>query len=185
MRHLGTKTLETERLILRRFRPEDAGSMFNNWASDPEVTKYLKWPPHKDTEETGGILSSWIPGYANDDHYIWAIVLKENGDFPIGCISVVGKNDKIGMLSIGYCIGRAWWNKGITSEALRRVVEYLITEVGAGRVEARHDPKNPNSGKVMLKCGLKYEGTLRQADWNNQGICDSAVYAVLAEDYEA
>jgi ribosomal-protein-alanine N-acetyltransferase len=51
------------------------------------------------------------------------------------------------------------------------------------RIEARHDPRNHNSGKVMAKCGLKYEGTHRESDWNNQGRCDSAMYAILAKDY--
>lgn len=51
------------------------------------------------------------------------------------------------------------------------------------RIESRHDPLNPNSGKVMMKCGLKYEGTSRQSDWNNQGICDASFYGRLASDY--
>lgn len=51
------------------------------------------------------------------------------------------------------------------------------------RVESRHDPHNPNSGRVMKKCGMKYEGTMRQADINNQGICDFSEYGILAEDY--
>jgi ribosomal protein S18 acetylase RimI-like enzyme len=53
------------------------------------------------------------------------------------------------------------------------------------RVESRHDPRNPNSGKVMMKAGLKFEGVLRQSDWNNQGVCDAVYSAVLAEDYFA
>ena len=50
------------------------------------------------------------------------------------------------------------------------------------RIEARHDPNNPHSGAVMRKCGMRYEGTSRQADRNNQGICDCARYAILRSD---
>ncbi|MBR4142117.1 MAG: GNAT family N-acetyltransferase, partial [Firmicutes bacterium] len=52
MKHCGTQTIETERLILRRLRREDAGAMFRNWTSDPEVTKYLTWPTHESVAVT-------------------------------------------------------------------------------------------------------------------------------------
>ena len=183
MKHLGTKKLETDRLMLRQFTIEDATAMYNNWASDPDVTKYLMWQHHANVEVSEGVLSDWIGHYCEADCYQWAIILKENGDEPIGSISVVSKNDHINMVHIGYCIGKKWWNQGITSEALYALLKFFFGEVGVNRVESRHDPRNPNSGKVMLKCGLRYEGTHRQADWSNQGVCDSAVYAVLAEDY--
>ncbi|MBR6323166.1 MAG: GNAT family N-acetyltransferase, partial [Lachnospiraceae bacterium] len=73
MNHCGTKQLETKRLILRPFRMEDAEAMFRNWASDPEVTKFLTWPTHKSAEVTGRILAEWIPQYRKDDYYHWAI----------------------------------------------------------------------------------------------------------------
>lgn len=88
------------------------------------------------------------------------------------------------MVHIGYCIGRKWWNRGITSEALDAIIKYFINEVKVNRIESRHDPLNPGSGKVMIKCGMKYEGTMRKADINNQGICDCAYYALLSEDYK-
>lgn len=182
MNHLGTKTLETERLTLRPFVREDRDAMFRNWESDPEVTKYLCWQHFTSPEDVGTVLREWIDGYAKPDFYQWAIVPKAVGE-PIGTISVVGCDDRIGQLEIGYCIGKAWWRQGYTSEALDLVIDFLIGEVGASRVSARHDPRNPGSGAVMRKCGMIYEGTLRQADRNNQGICDASVYAILAEDW--
>lgn len=184
MKHLGTKNLVTDRLILRRFTIEDADAMFNNWASDPEVTKYLMWPYHKTVEISHSVLMDWTSQYNKDDYYQWAIILKENGDEPIGSIAVVRNNDTIEMVHIGYCIGRKWWKQGITSEALSALVKFFFEEVGVNRIESRHDPRNPNSGKVMMKCGLKYEGTHQEADWNNQGRCDCAMYAILAKDYK-
>ncbi|MFL0248675.1 GNAT family N-acetyltransferase [Candidatus Clostridium stratigraminis] len=183
MKHLGTVQINTEILILRKFNSLDAQAMFNNWANDPEVTKFLVWPAHKSIEESESILSDWIKGYSDKMFYQWAIVLKESGDEPIGTINVVHMNDEIDMVHIGYCIGRRWWNKGITSEAFKGIIPFLIEDVGVKRIESRHDPRNSNSGKVMLNCGLQYEGTLRNADINNQGICDAAIYALLSEDY--
>jgi len=184
MKHLGTKYIETNRLILRQFKVTDAGAMYKNWASDTEVTKYLTWPAHQSVKVSEAVLKDWIEEYGKDDFYQWAIVLKENGDEPIGSIGVVQDDDKIKMAHIGYCIGRKWWHQGLTSEALAAIIHFLIIEVGMNRVESRHDSNNPNSGYVMKKCGMKYEGTMQEADWNNQGICDASRYAILAKEYK-
>ena len=177
--HKGTQTIETERLILRRAIPQDAEPMFRNWACDPEVTKYLTWPPHESVDITRMLLENWAAQYENDDYYHWMIVLKETGE-PIGSLlaSIVGRAQSA---HIGYCIGKRWWRQGIVAEALRAVMEYLFYEVGFHRIEAMHDPNNPNSGRVMRKCGMKYEGTSHASDQNNQGICDADHYAVLRE----
>ena len=74
-------------------------------------------------------------------------------------------------------------HKGYTSEALIRLLQFFFEDVGVNRIESRHDPRNPNSGKDMQKAGLRYEGTLCKSDWNNQGVCDAAYYAILADDY--
>jgi ribosomal-protein-alanine N-acetyltransferase len=71
------------------------------------------------------------------------------------------------------------------SEALKAVMDFFFDEVGMRRIETRHDPRNPHSGGVMRKCGMTYEGTLRQSDWNNQGICDACWYGILAEEWKA
>lgn len=183
MKHLGTVQIVTDRLILRKFNVSDSQALFNNWANDLEVTKFLTWLPLTTLETAVSILSDWIDNYSDNRFYQWAIALKENDNEPIGTINVVHINEEIDMVHIGYCIGRRWWNKGITSEAFKGIIPFLIEKVGVKRIESRHDPKNPNSGKVMAKCGLQYEGTLRKADINNQGICDAAIYALLAEDY--
>ena len=63
------------------------------------------------------------------------------------------------------------------------VMDFLFGEVGVNRISARHDPNNPHSGGVMRKCGMKYEGTTRSSDRNNQGICDAAHYGILREEW--
>lgn len=181
MKHLGTKILETSRLILRRFTLADASAMYRNWASDPEVTKYLTWPAHNSVEVSRKVLQEWTEQYEDRTFYQWAIVPKEYGE-PIGSIGVVQLNEQAKLVHIGYCVGANWWHQGITSEAMQAVMDYLFDEVGVNRVESRHDPRNPNSGGVMRKCGMQFEGTLRQSDWNNQGICDASWYALLSSE---
>lgn len=181
MKHIGTQTIETPRLLLRRFTLEDAPAMYRNWASDPEVTKYLTWPTHESVTVSRQVLTDWVDQYENDTFYQWAIVLKEIGE-PIGSISVVELDDRAELAHVGYCIGRNWWHRGMTSEAMKAVMDFLFDRVGVNRVESRHDPRNVYSGAVMRKCGMQYEGTLRQSDWNNQGICDASWYALLAQE---
>jgi ribosomal-protein-alanine N-acetyltransferase len=182
MNHIGSVQLETERLILRRFTVADAPQMFTNWASDAEVTKYLMWPTHTSVDDSRNILTEWIPNYDKPDYYHWGIVIKEANTL-IGSTAAVKQDDKAKLVHIGYCIGRTWWHKGYTSEVLKRLVRFFFEDVGVNRVESRHDPRNPNSGKVMQKAGLRYEGTSIASDWNNQGICDAANYAILANEY--
>ena len=182
MEHLGTKTLETERLILRKFIINDVENMFKNWANDNDVTKYLVWSSHQDLNVSKSVIETWIENYKKNDFYNWGIILKEINE-PIGSIGVVGQNDNIKMVHIGYCIGKNWWNKGIVSEALNELIKFFFNEIGVNRIESRHDPNNPNSGKVMAKCGMKYEGHMKQADRNNQGIVDAVFYGIIAEEY--
>ena len=184
MKHLGTAALETERLRLRRFTPGDAADMYENWANDPEVTKFLTWPPHADTGVSAGYIASVIAEYERPETYNWCIERKETGR-AIGAISVVRRDDSVESMHVGYCIGRAWWRTGVTSEAFAEVLRFLFEEVGVLRVDSRHDPRNPHSGDVMRKCGLRYEGTLRQSDRNNQGICDACWYGLLRDEYFA
>lgn len=183
MKHMGTVKIETKRLLMRQFTVKDASAAFVNWTSDEKVTKFLRWPTHNSIEITQRILNEWINFYKKDDFYQWAIVLKDCGDEPIGTISVVDKNERLDIVHIGYCIGSKWWNQGITSEAFSGIIPFLFEKVKVNRIESQHDPDNINSGKVMIKCGLKYEGTLRQSDFSNKGIVDASMYSILASEY--
>ena len=182
MTHLGTTRLETERLVLRRFVKSDVKDVFDNWSSDPEVTKFLSWQPHRRRHEARGLVKKRLRGYRRSDYYSWAMELKETGQV-IGTIGPVRQQEDIRSVEIGYAMGRAWWNRGYMSEALGRIIQFFFAEVGLNRVAAHHDPRNPGSGRVMQKAGMRYEGTQRQNGTNNQGLCDDACYAILASDY--
>lgn len=183
MIHKGTQTIETKRLILRAFTPDDGRAAFENWMSDPKVTEFLRWKTHTDISDSRKIVNEWASGSADPEFYQWAIVPKDVNE-PIGTISVVDRNDALGIFHIGYCIGSKWWHKGITSEAFSAVIHFLFEEVGANRIESQHDPENTHSGDVMKKCGLTFEGTLRQADFNNRGIVDACVYSILQSEWQ-
>lgn len=182
MEHQGTVRIDTKRLLLRQFTLDDIQYAFDNWTSDENVTKFLRWPTHENAAITERVLKDWIEHYQDPSFYQWAIVLKEINQ-PIGTISVVDLDERTSKVHIGYCIGSKWWNKGYTSEAFSGIIPFFFHDVKVKRIESQHDPDNPNSGKVMEKCGLSLEGILRKADWSNRGIVDACMYGLLAEDY--
>lgn len=183
MKHAGTKRIETERLILRRFEIDDAEGMYKNWASDAQVTKYLTWPTHVGVEDSKNIIELWQKDADTLSSYQWCIELKESGE-PVGSIGVVHINEEVGVVEVGYCIGRQFWGQCITTEALDALINFFFEEVQANRIEARHDRNNPASGRVMQKCGLVREGMKRQGDRNNNGICDVVFYGLLREEWK-
>lgn len=166
--HKGTQTIETMRLLLRRFKLEDAEDMFNNWAGDPFVCKYLSWGPHRDPSESRKRIINWINNYENNNFYMWAIELK-SGNVLIGSISLEIANELDASCEVGYCIGRQYWNRGIMTEALRAIMHYLFYEVGYVRIQAKHDVLNTASGKVMQKAGMHFVKTQFHAGTRRDG----------------
>jgi len=184
LNHKGTLEIETDRLVLRRFTVNDAENMFNNWANDSEVTKYLSWKPHGKIDTTKDILNSWVQDYESTNVYNWAIVYKNDG-MVIGSISVVESSEEHQRCEIGYCIGKKYWSMGISTEALKAVIWHALFDVGFNRVQATHNKENPASGKVMLKTGMIYEGRLRDYRIDNKGqFVDCDMYAILKNDIE-
>lgn len=181
--HVGTNVIETERLMLRRFKIDDAEDMFNNWAKDPENVRYLQWQAHPDINETRKILTEWTKNYKNRNYYQWCITLKDK-DEAIGSIGIVELMESKECCTIGYVLSKKYWNQGIMTEALRAVIEYLFKRVGFNRIQSMHDIDNPASGRVMIKSGMKYEGTLRKYDKTNvSGWCDTPIYSILKEEF--
>ena len=131
-------------------------------------------------EATRALLTEWVKQYQKPDYFNWAIELKGVG--VIGSIGVVDYQPETEAAELGYCMSRTYWGQGIMPEALKAVLDYLFDQAHFRRVMAKHDIANPKSGRVMQKAGMKYEGTLRQAGYNNRGIIDIIVMAILASD---
>ncbi len=155
MEHKGTEIIETHRSLLRPFCAEDIPAAYRNWMSDEKVTEFLRWRTHTDIRITESVIHDWIRNYEKNSFYHWAIVLKDINE-PIGSIGAVDLDERTETLHIGYCIGSRWWRQGIMTEAFQAIIPFFFEEVCANRIESQHDPNNPNSGKVMRKCGLTY-----------------------------
>lgn len=153
----GTDVLRTERLILRPFTDEDAQNVYENFGSEEAVYKTLPWEPHKNIEETKRIVHQWVERYSEPERYYWCIDLKE-GKAAIGSIYLVNTDEKNKSLEAGFCLGTAYWNKGIISEALTAVCEHMELLGNVDYIWGRHHIENPASGKVFLKSGFSFEG---------------------------
>ncbi len=182
MTNKGTQTLFSRRLTLRQFTVDDAQAMYDTWASDADVTKYLFWDVHPNVDATRILLGVWVEQYKMDGCYNWAI---EYRGALIGNISVVTTSVRDEYAEIGYCVGRAYWGQGIMTEALARVLRFLFEEVGLHRIYLKHDEQNGASGRVMVKNGMVYEGTLRKQHRRRDGTwADLPLYGILREEWE-
>ena len=145
-------TMETQRLILRPFELNDAQAVFDGWASDPEVTKYLTWNPHQSLETTKQVVGLWVEQYKKPERLNFAIVLKDSGEL-IGGIDVVGYLGGVnGTPVLGCATGRKYWNSGYVTEALKCLLTFLFAR---GYEEIRIDAQveNLGSNRVIQKCG--------------------------------
>lgn len=182
--HVGTKKINTNRLLLRRFCVLDAEEAFRNWTNDEEVTKYLTWNPHGSLDVTKTLLNQWVLDYETPNTYNWAIELRDTGDL-IGSIGIVSIDEENSSCEIGYCLSKQYWKKGIMSEALTAVINYLFSEVNFNRIVAKHYIDNIASGKVMAKCKMTHEGILRQVRKGKNGeFISLAIYSILKDEYE-
>lgn len=148
---MNTPTLETERLILRKFTQQDMKALFLI-LQDKEVNKFLPWYPVKNMEETRRFYEErYASKYAQPQAYAYAICLRED-KYPIGYIKV----DMEEHHDLGYGLRKEFWHQGIVSEAAKAVVEQVKKD-GLPYITATHDINNPHSGGVMKKIGMKYQ----------------------------
>lgn len=145
-------TLETKRLILRPFELTDAEAMFKNWASDPEVCKYMTWNHHESIETTQMIINMWIEQYQQPERINFGIVLKETNEL-IGGIDVCGYID--GVPVVGYVLSRKYWNNGYMTEAFLEIIK-LLKSLGYQQIKVDAMIENIGSNKVIQKCGGRF-----------------------------
>lgn len=159
MKQIGTKNLETERLILRKLTIEDAPYAYEHWCSNPNVCKYTMWDKHNSVEDTKKLYEIWEKEYEDPTIYRWLVEIKESHT-PIGTIDVCSKKYlRFGTCEIGYCYDEDAWGKGYGTESLKAVIKFLFEEAEAETIFAEYMLLNPGSGKVMEKSGMIFEGT--------------------------
>ena len=159
---MNNETIETKRLTLRKLNENDAESMFNNWCSDKDVTKFMTWNPHQNLDETKLILSYWLKEYDNPYTIRYGICLKDSGEL-IGTIDVVSYVN--GNPEIGYCLSKKHWNKGYMSEVLKVFVNHLF-KIGFNKIVIEAAVENIASNRVIEKCGFKFTHQQHKDRWS-------------------
>ncbi len=157
MKHVGTQEITTPRLLLRRFTLSDAPAMYQNWARDAEVTRWMRWNAHVCVAETKATLRGWLREYAKPDFYVWAIQRLGDGAL-MGSLGILKSLEDHGPNGYepGYCVGRAFWGQGYTTEALSAAVRWFFDNTGAKTLYCCHAVENPASGRVLQKTGFVY-----------------------------
>lgn len=160
MRGVGTKTIETDRLVLRRIIVDDAKMMYKNWTNDPEVSKYVTWNCHGNLEATIEYAKYKESRYEKEYCFDWIVILKETAE-AIGEIEAVKVSLASSLVEVGYCFGSKYWNQGYATEALKAFIQYMFRIVNVEKVIACHMSSNPASGKVMLKAEMHFDASLK------------------------
>lgn len=173
--------LETERLLLRRMRLDDAEDVFA-YASDPEVTRYVMFENHRSIEDSRTFLLFATEGYERGDFCGWGLVLKASGAFVGTCGMEAGAAEHA-RAELGYVLSREHWGRGLMPEAVRSMIRYGFGRLGLNRVEARCIAENTASARVMEKVGMTYEGTLREQEYVKGAYRDMKLYSVLRREY--
>lgn len=174
--------LETDRLILRPVLKRDAKDIFA-YASDPEVARYVLWEPHRTVADTRSYIRYIRALYRRGFPASWAVTLRETGRV-IGTIGFMWYSEASCSAEVGYSFSRAFWNRGIATEALSAVIRSVFASLPVNRLEAQHDLRNPASGRVMEKCGMRKEGILRQRMKNKGEFIDTVLWSILRSDLE-
>lgn len=152
---MNTPILETDRLLLRPFRQEDAKDVFECWESDPDVAKYMFWTSHDDIEKTNEWISFEIGQIEKADWYRFAVVLKDSGEL-IGTV-LIYYEEEVECWEIAYNLGKRFWGNGYTTEAMRKVIEFAANNLNLTEIVGRYAIENPKSSNVMKKLGFQYE----------------------------
>ena len=175
--------IETERLVLRKLRMEDAEDMFE-YGRDPEIAFRGLWPPLESLEESRADIADVLDGYATGGNISWAIEHKADRQM-IGRIGLGPYSRMNRRAEVGYAMNRAYWGRGLATEAVRGVLGFAFGTLGLNRVQAIVLPDNAGSMRVLEKAGMQREGLLRKYQYVLGDYWDVYMYGVLRSDWEA
>jgi RimJ/RimL family protein N-acetyltransferase len=154
------KELLTERLRLRPPTMSDAETIFERYSQDPEVSRYVTWTPHRTIDETVAYLRRLLDA-EEEKSYGYLVFERQSGQL-LGSVGagVVGAQGS--RVQFGYCFARDAWGRGFATETARAFVDAVMQDVSIWRIQAFCDVENRASARVLEKCGLEFEGTLRR-----------------------
>ena len=167
----GTVELWTERLILRRYRPEDADGLHRYLGTDPAMYQYSGWNPYATPEMAQDIVRRFIESYDDEHTYSWVM---DTDDVIVGTIGAYDFEDD--HIEVGFSVVPGWQGRGLATEALKKVLEYLTDNEGIPRVTAWCAAENVSSKRVLEKAGMKLVSTEKDALVVGDWVYDKLMY---------
>lgn len=181
MTDCGTLTIETERLILRRFELTDASDVYSLWASLPEVQLEYCEPVYETEEAVGKLLETYITRYDEPYRFRWAIIEKKSGKC-IGQVAYFLVDTNNHFAEIEYCISPSFQNRGYATEATKAVIGFGFEKIGLHKVQICRRSNNIRSGRVIDKCGFHFDSVLRDYFYFNGEYVDRLFYSILEDE---
>lgn len=182
MKHSGTKTIATTRLLLRPFTINDCEQAFLNWASNPNIQTEYGEPVYSDIHQVTQLLTSWIERYTNEDFYRWAIIEKVSNQ-NIGQIAFCKVYSDCNTAEIEYCIGESFWGRGYAGEALVAIIDYTFKNTDFIRLEAFCREANKKSNRVLEKSIMQITDNVERFKRENKLPHGESCYAITKETY--
>jgi len=174
-------TLRTPRLILRPLTMRDAEDMYA-YSRDAEVARHVLWDAHKSIGDSRSYIRFIQRKYRAGEPTSWGIEHRTDRRL-IGTIGYMWHLADHNSAELGYSLSRAYWNKGLMTEALQAVIDYSFDRLHINRLEAQHEVSNPASGAVMRKVGMTREGLLRERLYNKGRYVDVELYSIVRSEY--
>ncbi|WP_046174932.1 GNAT family N-acetyltransferase [Domibacillus indicus] len=172
--------LHTERLYLRKITEADSRRLFEIW-SDPEVTRFMNITNFTKEEQAKEMILL-LNKLAAENRAIRFTIIEKKSNLIIGSCGFNVLDRENARAEIGYDLARNFWGKAYASEAVSILEDYAFKELGLVRIEAKVEPENFNSIKVLEKSGFYFEGTLRKSEKVKGRFVDLNMYSKLSTD---
>ncbi|TCZ80761.1 N-acetyltransferase [Paenibacillus albiflavus] len=172
--------LHTERLYLRKMKVSDSSSLFKIW-SDPDVTKFMNVSYFTNENQAKEMINLFDDLSRDSKAIRFSIINKESNEIIGSCgyNSFDFENEKA---EIGYDIAKSFWGRGYASEAICSLLDHAFSSLKLNRIEAKVDPENVNSIKLLQKHNFTFEGTLRQYERVEGKFNDLNIYSKLISE---
>lgn len=174
--------LETQRLNLRPLSLEDAQDMYD-YARDPLVARYVPWEVHRSIDDSLAFLNTVAEDRQAGRPHSWAMVSKAS-ERVVGTAGFVRWRPEHSTAEIGYVLARPLWGQGLTSEAVKTIIDFGFTRLELNRIEAFCVEENLPSAGVMVKCGMKLEGVLRDYQRHKGALYNFKIHSILRREWE-